>query len=277
MKIIFIGNRFNVLNELLKLQYNVEIFALENSFLVYELINKNIKFQTFNVLQKDLIKDYIAKSEFDVLVSNGCPFLLPICKGIMINVHPSYLPKLRGRAPINGVLFTKAKYFGATMHYLNEKPDDGDIIYQEKHLMSNDIDLALLYFIVFDLEAIVFRKGWTNLVERNFQNFGKPQKSYQKSYFKRTSELMCVDFKFMSSSEINKRIKSFGIKSQGVISKGLKSHESFIFYSSMLVNNNYLNNIFKNYEAGEILLKYEDKMLIKSIDGIIKIDNFKIV
>ena len=44
------------------------------------------------------------------------------------NLHGSLLPRFRGRCPVNWVLIEGAEKTGLTMHFMEEKPDTGDII-----------------------------------------------------------------------------------------------------------------------------------------------------
>lgn len=48
------------------------------------------------------------------------------------NMHGSYLPKYRGRAPVNWAVLHGAEYTGATLHVMVREPDAGDIVDQEK-------------------------------------------------------------------------------------------------------------------------------------------------
>ncbi|PKN26798.1 MAG: bifunctional UDP-glucuronic acid oxidase/UDP-4-amino-4-deoxy-L-arabinose formyltransferase [Deltaproteobacteria bacterium HGW-Deltaproteobacteria-21] len=49
-----------------------------------------------------------------------------------LNLHGSLLPKYRGRCPVNWVLVNGEEETGATLHYMTPKPDDGDIVCQER-------------------------------------------------------------------------------------------------------------------------------------------------
>jgi UDP-4-amino-4-deoxy-L-arabinose formyltransferase/UDP-glucuronic acid dehydrogenase (UDP-4-keto-hexauronic acid decarboxylating) len=64
--------------------------------------------------------------------------LLEIPKQGCLNLHGSLLPKYRGRAPINWVLVNGETETGVSLHYMTEKPDDGDIVAQSKIAISND-------------------------------------------------------------------------------------------------------------------------------------------
>jgi methionyl-tRNA formyltransferase len=47
-----------------------------------------------------------------------------------LNMHGSLLPKYRGRAPVNWAIIHGETETGATLHYMTEKPDNGDIVGQ---------------------------------------------------------------------------------------------------------------------------------------------------
>jgi methionyl-tRNA formyltransferase len=47
-----------------------------------------------------------------------------------LNMHGSLLPKYRGRVPINWAIIHGERETGATLHYMTEKPDAGDIVAQ---------------------------------------------------------------------------------------------------------------------------------------------------
>ncbi|RCS59386.1 formyltransferase [Parvibium lacunae] len=47
-----------------------------------------------------------------------------------LNMHGSLLPKYRGRAPVNWAIINGETETGATLHYMEVKPDAGDIVAQ---------------------------------------------------------------------------------------------------------------------------------------------------
>jgi methionyl-tRNA formyltransferase len=57
--------------------------------------------------------------------------LLDIPRLGALNMHGSLLPKYRGRAPVNWAVINGERDTGATLHYMVEKPDAGDIVDQE--------------------------------------------------------------------------------------------------------------------------------------------------
>ena len=56
--------------------------------------------------------------------------LLALAPRGALNVHGSLLPRFRGRAPVNWAIIRGETETGATLHYMAEKPDSGDIVAQ---------------------------------------------------------------------------------------------------------------------------------------------------
>jgi methionyl-tRNA formyltransferase len=56
--------------------------------------------------------------------------LLAVAPRGALNMHGSLLPKYRGRAPVNWAILQGEKQTGATLHYMAQKPDSGDIVGQ---------------------------------------------------------------------------------------------------------------------------------------------------
>jgi methionyl-tRNA formyltransferase len=59
----------------------------------------------------------------------GAPLLRAARRGAL-NMHGSLLPKFRGRAPVNWAILKGARESGATLHYMVERADAGDIVDQ---------------------------------------------------------------------------------------------------------------------------------------------------
>ena len=57
--------------------------------------------------------------------------LLDLPRRGALNLHGSLLPRYRGRCPVNWVLINGETETGVTLHYMEEKPDKGDIVGQE--------------------------------------------------------------------------------------------------------------------------------------------------
>ena len=78
---------------------------------------------------RDLQPDVIFSFYYRHLV---CQEILDIPAQGCLNLHGSLLPKYRGRCPINWVLLNGETETGVTLHHMTVKPDQGDIVDQEK-------------------------------------------------------------------------------------------------------------------------------------------------
>ena len=109
-------------------QYNVEkkIVNFNNNFAENKILNyinkKNIKFICLAGFMKVLSKNFIKKF-----------------KGIIVNIHPSLLPKYKGLNTHKRALKNKEKFAGCTVHYVTNELDSGKIILQKKvKIKKND-------------------------------------------------------------------------------------------------------------------------------------------
>ncbi len=64
--------------------------------------------------------------------------ILEIPKHGCLNLHGSLLPAYRGRVPINWAIINGETETGVTLHYMTTKPDNGDIVGQEKIAIGPD-------------------------------------------------------------------------------------------------------------------------------------------
>ena len=65
-------------------------------------------------------------------------------KGIILNIHPSLLPKYKGLNTHERVLQNKEKYSGCTVHFVSFKLDSGKIILQKKvKITKNETEISL--------------------------------------------------------------------------------------------------------------------------------------
>ncbi len=262
-KFLFIGNRFNVLGKMrehgLKI---VGILPLKDSYLEHELIAEKITFDRF-VSREELINQ-IKSIDFDILVSNGCPYILPISKikkpnQLFINIHPSLLPDLRGVNPINGaILFDRDA--GVTCHLMDDGIDTGKIISQIN--LEKQQDLGLLYKMSFLAEGEVFVKAY----ERSFKPSQKKIKVTEPIYYTRKEGDMIINFNEDINSVV-RRVRAFGIKSQG--SYFNLNNKKITVLKADIIKNAFLVMEMQNRTIGEIVLKCENSIVIKHGNGLL--------
>ena len=89
-----------------------------------------------NSLRNPWFLEKLKKLAIDVIISYSCAFifrdeLLSLPRLGCINVHPGKLPKYRGVYPGFWTLLNQEKKCAVTVHMMNEKFDDGEIIQQD--------------------------------------------------------------------------------------------------------------------------------------------------
>lgn len=102
--------------------HNIPVYAPEN-------VNHPIWVDIIRNLSPDIIFSFYYRQmvgkEILAIPPKGC-----------LNLHGSLLPRYRGRCPVNWVLIHGESETGVSLHYMTPKPDDGDIVAQERIAVS---------------------------------------------------------------------------------------------------------------------------------------------
>ena len=165
---------------------------------------KKLKIKIF-YLEKKISKEFLLKFktfEIDYMLSIYWPYILKenffsLPKNGTINFHLSYLPFNRGKNP-NIWPIIDGSPAGVSLHLMNKKVDEGDIICQSK-IKIDIIDNAEKVYKKLAKEIIkLFIKNWNNIKSKKITR--KKQKN--KSLLTHTSK----HFKDLSRIKMNKKI-----------------------------------------------------------------------
>ena len=80
-------------------------------------------------------------------------------KGIILNIHPSLLPKYKGLNTHKRVLQNRERYSGCTVHYVNSRLDSGKIILQAKVKILKKETHSTLKKKILKQEHLLYRKA----------------------------------------------------------------------------------------------------------------------
>ena len=109
----------------------------------YFIINTKLR-NSDNKILKNLKKfkiSFICLAGYMKIISNR---IVKKFEKKIINIHPSLLPKYKGLNTYTKVLNNYEKKTGCTVHYVNNKLDDGDIILKKNfYVDSNDNEITL--------------------------------------------------------------------------------------------------------------------------------------
>lgn len=100
-------------------------------------------------------------------------FLKLFPKGV-INLHPSYLPFNRGAYPNVWAIIDQTPA-GATLHYIDERVDTGDIIDQQQVAVPADDTGATLYTRLQEVAYEVFVRSWPLLRDERAPRRPQPE------------------------------------------------------------------------------------------------------
>jgi methionyl-tRNA formyltransferase len=141
MKIIYLGNTDPLLKEFISCRSDVVLVVAEP----VDDKRKSFFGSSYDIARSHNI-EVVPPSQYlknfscypcDIIFSVGFSLLL---RGDIfdfptygvINFHQSLLPKYRGRHPLNWAIINGEKETGITFHFMDERIDAGDIIYQER-------------------------------------------------------------------------------------------------------------------------------------------------
>ncbi|HTD10807.1 MAG TPA: formyltransferase [Steroidobacteraceae bacterium] len=112
----------------------------------------------------------------------GAPLLRTARRGAL-NMHGSLLPKFRGRAPVNWAILKGACETGATLHYMVERADAGDIVDQQSVPILQDDDAREVFAKVTVAAESVLARSLPGLIAGTAPR--KPQRAEPGQYFGR--------------------------------------------------------------------------------------------
>ena len=141
------------------------IYAKKNS-IPYKVLNtklKNYENHILKILKTNKIS-LICLAGYMKIISKT--FIQKFGKKI-INIHPSLLPKFRGLDTFSRILKHEEKKTGCTVHYVNEKLDNGKIIAQKSFYINSQDDENTLKFKTQRLEYKLFPEAIIKIFRNN--------------------------------------------------------------------------------------------------------------
>jgi len=177
MKYIFAGDRklsAEILDFMVKRGYNplALIINSNNGSHSNELINisqlaKNNIFDQ-EVLSEQKIIDSFFDLDIDYIICIHFPVMIPkiildLPKIGVLNLHPAYLPYNKGWHTPTWTILNNT-ICGATLHFMSEKLDEGDIIHQKKMKVLDNDTANSLYKRILALEFEVFCESFDSII-----------------------------------------------------------------------------------------------------------------
>ena len=115
-------------------------------------------------LLESLQLDYLICVHFPLMVPRR---VLQAARIGALNLHPAFLPYNRGWHTPSWAILEGSPY-GATLHFMDERVDMGDIVHQKRvDVLASDTAHSL-YIKALEAEVEVFAEAWPSLVSEQF-------------------------------------------------------------------------------------------------------------
>lgn len=120
------------------------------------------EFKTREDYDKEIIKK-LKEKNIDLIILAGfmrllSPYFVKEYKDKILNIHPSLLPLFKGTHAIKDAFENEAKKTGVTVHFVDEKLDNGPIIMQEELKIENGDTLETLEEKIHKIEHKLYPK-----------------------------------------------------------------------------------------------------------------------
>jgi methionyl-tRNA formyltransferase len=270
-RFVFVGNRRFVLEQMILEGLDLTaVFVVGGTHLERDLNNGLLPKVTNWIVvgSKAELLSQLEKNRFDVLVSNGCPYILPISDlpaARYVNIHPSFLPDLRGADPTIGAILLE-RDTGATCHVMDAGIDTGPIIAQVRIPYSDDLDATTLYQLSFIAEKRVFSRS----LARDFQPAADQEEVPGLIYYSRKGGDRMITFT-EPNDLILRKIRAFNNRSQGC--EFVASGGRFRVFSARLMHNPFLAEIVTDFPALTVALIYENSIAFHKDGQVMRFDS----
>jgi len=211
-----------------------------------------------------IIKNLDDKNYFEMVEQSNLVFSLgsawifkkrhiDCCENIF-NLHSTDLPRWRGGAPTSWRILSGINYSSVTLHKINEKIDDGDIVYSKKFIFPNECNTPAQYDKYTHEISCEFLAKFIKDFEKNKDQLEyKPQQKEFSSYFPRLSSGIhgCINWDW-EPIEIVRFITAFDDPYSGAFTK-ISGTKKKVFLKKAKVIEGELN--YHPFQAGLVFRK----------------------
>ena len=257
LEVVFVIPRYN------KIDKSLKKIALKNNidFIIIKNVNKKTNINKLKKYKADL---YVSMS-FNQIIKKEL-LLQPKCG--FINCHAGALPFYRGRNVLNWALINDEKFFGVSVHFIDEGIDTGDLILQKKYKIRDKDNYSSLLIRASNHCSALLYKAIISIKERTFKKIKQSCIDKKGSYYRGRNK----DDEFIKWSNSGRKIFNHirAISEPGPGAKTKVNDDLLILNSSIFKK----NKISKNFKPGTIISIKKGILVIKTIDGILNVKKY---
>ena len=230
----------------------------EKNKIPFKLVNDVNSKDNYNWI-KSLNPDIIFCFGWSNLLKKNILTLTPM--GVL-GFHPSKLPKNRGRHPLIWALALGLKKSASTFFFMDEGIDSGEILSQKDFDILSTDDAQILYDKFVNIALLQIEEFLPQLEKKTYQTI-KQNDEASNIWRKRAKIDGQIDFR-MGSRAIYNLVRALSKPYVGA-HINYKDKEIIVWKVEIIENEQH------NIESGKVLDISEDKILVKTYDGAIKI------
>ena len=296
-KIVFVGNHeygYNILDHLLsngiKISHIVSLneeqvetsnLSGHHSFLaISKKYSIPIYFPKTFSLKDKLDTDFFIDNKFDLMIVAGWQRLIPSevlntlnIFGLGLHGSSDFLPKGRGRSPVNWSIIEGKKQFILHLFILKPDADDGDILDFFKFDINDWDNCRTLYYKISVVANKLLLKNIPKIFEKNFEQI--TQKGDPTYYPKRTPKDGLINWN-CTSKEIYNFVRAITKPYPGAFTYN-KKNKIFIwtaqpFDSKIIYPDAKYGEVVEKFTSGDFLVQCSsDLLLVTEYEGIVSV------
>ena len=169
-------------------------------------------YQPLKASADDVVARFV-ELQIDVIVSAAYGQILSteflaVARRAVINIHPSYLPHLRGATPVVSAIVNGEQEIGVTICFTIKRLDAGNIIIQERHPLPADTDHHIVTAAMFARGAKLLPEALMRLKDPNYR--GTEQDETRASYCRKiTKGAGRIDWRNDSAQQIYRKYLAY--------------------------------------------------------------------
>lgn len=135
---------------------------------------------------------------------------IDVASQLTVNLHMAPVPEYRGCNQFSFAIINKENYFGTTLHVIDTGVDSGDILFERRFPISENIDVETLYKQTFNESVILFEDNLHHIINGEYSPKKQEFRTDRKQYFykrKDIEDIKKIDLSW-SKEKINRYIRA---------------------------------------------------------------------
>lgn len=140
------------------------------------------------------LQEYRSINDIDIAISVQYHKILKqkdidVASELTVNLHMAPVPEYRGCNQFSFAIINDEEYFGTTLHMIDTGVDSGDILFERRFPIPNNIDVETLYNKTFEESIILFDDNLHKIINGDYFPKAQEVKINRKQYFYKRKDI----------------------------------------------------------------------------------------